>query len=129
MRSARARPPPPLHVEEHHTNGHDICHGGYIFTLAEFRLRLCLQFLQSHRGGAAQTPSPSSRPGRLGDRLTAQAQEIARYGRSGIYDVRRERPRRGRPIAEFRGGGPAPQIDGKHFGGVGADRRARERKR
>ena len=22
-------------VEQHHTNGHDICHGGYIFTLAD----------------------------------------------------------------------------------------------
>ena len=51
-------------------------------------------------------------PGKRGDRLTADAREVARYGRSGIYDVR-VTDQDGRLIAEFRGASRA--IDGKHF--------------
>ena len=51
-------------------------------------------------------------PGRLGDRLEATAREVARFGRSGLYDVR-VTDQSGRLIAEFRGASRA--IEGRHF--------------
>ena len=51
-------------------------------------------------------------PGRLGDRLTARAHEIALFGRSGICDVT-VADQTGRLIAEFRG--VSRVIEGKHF--------------
>lgn len=98
-------------VEKHHTNGHDICHGGYIFTLADSAFAFACN--SYNRIVVAQQASITFiAPGKLGDRLTAEAREVARYGRSGIYDVR-VRDREGRPVAEFRGA--SRQIDGKHF--------------
>jgi acyl-CoA thioesterase len=98
-------------VEKHHTNGHDICHGGYIFTLADSAFAFACN--SYNRLVVAQHNTITYiAPGRLGDRLKAEAREIARYGRSGIYDVRVS-DQEGRPIAEFRGA--SRQIDGKHF--------------
>lgn len=98
-------------VETHHTNGHDICHGGYIFTLADSAFAFaCNSYNQIV---VAQHNSITFiAPGALGDRLTAVAREVARFGRSGIYDVRVEN-QDGKVIAEFRGSSRV--VSGKHF--------------
>lgn len=98
-------------VEKHHTNGHDICHGGYIFTLADSAFAFaCNSYNQL---AVAQHNTISFlRPGKLGERLTAVAREVARAGRSGLYDVTVS-DAAGKVIAEFRGASRV--IDGKHF--------------
>ncbi|WP_265518185.1 hydroxyphenylacetyl-CoA thioesterase PaaI [Nitratireductor luteus] len=98
-------------VQEHHTNGHDICHGGFIFTLADSAFAFaCNSYNQIVV--AQQNSVTYVAPGRLGDRLTAEAREVARFGRSGIYDVS-VTDQDGRLIAEFRGN--SRQIAGQHF--------------
>lgn len=98
-------------VETHHTNGHDICHGGYIFTLADSAFAFACN--SYNRIVVAQHNSITFvAPGRLGDRLTAEAREVARFGRSGIYDVRVS-DQKGTLIAEFRGN--SRMIEGTHF--------------
>ena len=100
-------------VEKHHTNGHDICHGGYIFTLADSAFAFACN--SYNRLVVAQHNSiPFVAPGKLGDRLTATCREVARYGRSGIYDVKVTN-QKGALIAEFRG--VSRTIEGKHFDG------------
>jgi acyl-CoA thioesterase len=75
-----------MKVEKHHTNGHDICHGGFIFTLADSAFAFACN--SYNRTTVAQQNSISFvAPGRLGDTLTAEAAEVALSGRSGIYDV------------------------------------------
>ncbi len=98
-------------VEKHHTNGHDICHGGYIFTLADSAFAFaCNSYNQL---AVAQHNTISFlRPGKLGERLTAVAREVTRAGRSGLYDVTVS-DAAGKVIAEFRGASRV--IDGKHF--------------
>ena len=98
-------------VEKHHTNGHDICHGGYIFTLADSAFAFACN--SHNRLAVAQHNSITYvAPGRLGDRLKAEAREIALYGRSGICDVR-VTDQDGRLVAEFRGA--SRTLEGKHF--------------
>jgi acyl-CoA thioesterase len=75
-----------MRVEKHHTNGHDICHGGFIFTLADSAFAFACN--SYNRTTVAQQNSISFvAPGRLGDTLTAEAVEVAVSGRSGVYDV------------------------------------------
>jgi acyl-CoA thioesterase len=100
-----------LTVQERHLNGHGICHGGYVFLLADSAFAYACN---SH--GVSTVASGGDitflRPGALGDELVAQAVERALSGRSGLYDVT---VRAGeRVVAEFRGrsrqvpGLPAP---------------------
>ncbi|MDN2566559.1 hydroxyphenylacetyl-CoA thioesterase PaaI [Aquibium sp. A9E412] len=98
-------------VETHHTNGHDICHGGYIFTLADSAFAFACNSYNTVVV-AQHNVITFIAPARRGDRLTAEAREVTRYGRSGIYDVR-VRDQDGRLIAEFRGASRA--IEGRHF--------------
>lgn len=98
-------------VEKHHTNGHDICHGGYIFTLADSAFAFACN--SHNRIAVAQHNTITFvAPGKLGDRLTATGREIALYGRSGICDVRVTN-QDGKLIAEFRGA--SRTMEGKHF--------------
>ncbi|APH72998.1 hydroxyphenylacetyl-CoA thioesterase PaaI [Aquibium oceanicum] len=98
-------------VEKHHTNGHDICHGGFIFTLADSAFAFaCNSYNQLVV--AQHNVITFVAPGRLGDRLEATAKEVTRFGRSGLYDVR-VTDQSGRLIAEFRGASRA--IEGRHF--------------
>jgi acyl-CoA thioesterase len=68
-------------------NGQRIAHGGFIFTLADSAFAFACN-THNERVVAAQGSISFIRPGKLGDRLVASAQEISRSGRSGIYDVR-----------------------------------------
>ena len=82
-------------------NGHDVCHGGYLFTLAD----TAFAYACNTHGEATVAAAASIeflRPVRLGDELLASASEAQRGKRSGIYDVRVIRGD-GQLIALFRG--------------------------
>lgn len=98
-------------VEPHHTNGHGICHGGIIFSLADSAFAFaCNSYNQS---AVAQHNTISFvAPGKLGDRLVATATEASKVGRSGVYDVRVTR-QDGELVALFRG--CSRTIKGHHF--------------
>jgi acyl-CoA thioesterase len=82
-------------------NGHGLCHGGYIFSLADSALAFaCNSHNQRHVAQHCQIAYLA--PGRLGMRLLAEAQERYWGERSGIYDVT-VRTEGGETIAEFRG--------------------------
>ena len=76
-----------LTVRPEMVNGHGICHGGFIFTLADSAFAFACN---SHgdRAVAQHNAITFVRPGRLGETLTATAEERVTAGRSGIYDVR-----------------------------------------
>lgn len=88
-------------VTDQMTNGHGNVHGGYMFILADSAFAFaCNTYNQVT---VAQHCSITFiAPGALGDVLTAEAREISRKGRSGIYDIRVWRED-GTVIAEFRG--------------------------
>lgn len=67
-------------------NGHGICHGGYIFTLADSAFAFACN-TYNQRTVAQQNQITYLAPGQAGDTLTAAAVEVSRTGRSGIYDV------------------------------------------
>jgi acyl-CoA thioesterase len=88
-------------VRESMANGQGNCHGGFIFALADS----AFAFACNSRGPmtvAQHCAVTFLRPGKVGDRLRAEAVERTRAGRSGIYDVAVTRAD-GTPIAEFRG--------------------------
>jgi acyl-CoA thioesterase len=87
-------------VQPHMVNGHGIAHGGFIFTLADSAFAFACNS-HNERTVAAQGNITFIRPGKLGDCLVAEAREISRSGRSGIYDVRVSAG--DSVIAEFRG--------------------------
>jgi acyl-CoA thioesterase len=82
-------------------NGHGICHGGFIFTLADSAFAFACN-TYNQRTVAQHCAVTFVQPGRRGDTLTAHALERSRAGRSGIYDVT-VRDSRGEVVAEFRG--------------------------
>lgn len=67
-------------------NGHDICHGGFIFTLADTAFAYACN--SYNKVSVAQNCDIDFLiPGREGDVLTARAKEVHKGGRSGLYDV------------------------------------------
>ena len=83
------------------TNGHAICHGGLIFTLADS----AFAFACNSQGEASVAASGSIDflvAAREGDELTATARELWRGGRSGIYEVTVTN-QAGATVALFRG--------------------------
>jgi acyl-CoA thioesterase len=82
-------------------NGHATCHGGVIFTLADTAFAYACNSYNENTVGQHCTISYLA-PAREGDRLTASAEETARSGRSGVYDVR-VTDQRGTLVAVFRG--------------------------
>lgn len=87
-------------IQPHMVNGQRIAHGGFIFTLADSAFAFACN-THNERVVAAQGNITFIRPGKLGDRLIAEAREISRSGRSGIYDVTVTSGES--VIAEFRG--------------------------
>lgn len=83
------------------TNGHGTGHGGYLFTLADSAFAFACNS-HNQRTVAQHCAITFLAPATEGDRLTATAREVARQGRSGIYDVRVVN-QAGVRIAEFRG--------------------------
>jgi acyl-CoA thioesterase len=82
-------------------NGHGICHGGYVFLLADTAFALaCNGEGRASVAGGAEVSFVS--PAHLGEILVAEASEVAVYGRSGITDVA-VRSDEGRIVALVRG--------------------------
>lgn len=83
-------------------NGHDIAHGGYIFTLADSTFALACN-ATGRTTVAASCDITYLLPSRLGDVLVATARERLISGRSGITDVTVCRATDNAVVAEFRG--------------------------
>ena len=98
-------------VQDHHLNGHSICHGGYIFTLADSAFAFACNSYNENTV-AQQNQITYLSPGRAGERLTATATETSKTGRSGIYDIT-VTGEDGRKVAVFRG--LSRTIKGHHF--------------
>lgn len=75
-----------MSVGEDMINGHDICHGGYIFTLADSACAIASNSRNTNMVLQSSTITYLN-PARLGDRLTARAEESALRGRSGVFDI------------------------------------------
>jgi len=88
-------------ISDKMVNGHNIAHGGFIFTLADSAFAFACN-TYNQRAVAQHCAVTFIAPGKLGDRLTAHAVEQQRFGRSGIYDITVTRDD-GAVIAEFRG--------------------------
>jgi acyl-CoA thioesterase len=97
-----------MEVKPLHLNGHQICHGGFIFTLADTTFAFACN---SHNKVtvAAGCSIEFLKPGKLGDVLTCEGVEQTLSGRHGIYDMR-VRNQHGEVIAMFRG--KSAQITG-----------------
>jgi acyl-CoA thioesterase len=90
-----------LRVSEDMLNGHNMCHGGYIFTLADSAFAFACNSY-NRLTVAQQNQITYISPGQLGEMLTATATETALAGRSGVYDVL-VHGEDGRTVATMRG--------------------------
>ena len=100
-----------LKVAPNHLNGHGICHGGFIFALADTAFAFACNS-RNRNAVAAHNSISFISPGKLGEKLTATAREVNLKGRSGIYDVTVSSCD-GREIALFRG--VSKIVSGSHF--------------
>ena len=73
-------------VRDEMLNGHHICHGGFIFALADSAFAFACNSYNQY-AVAQQNQITYLSPGKAGETLTATATEVSRTGRSGIYDV------------------------------------------
>ena len=88
-------------VREEMTNGHRTIHGGMIFALAD----TAFAYACNSRNVASVAQNASIiflSPAHVGERLIAEADEIALAGRSGAYTVH-VRTDDGRAVAQFQG--------------------------
>lgn len=95
------------------TNTQGNCHGGVIFSLADF----CFGFAANSyndRAVAASCDIKFLKPAAVGDRLVAKASEIWKQGRSGLYDVTITN-QDGESIAVMRG--HSRLVGGRHIEG------------
>jgi acyl-CoA thioesterase len=82
-------------------NGHDLCHGGMTFTLADTAMAYAAATTQPAAvATAVHIVFPG--PARLGDVLTAACRETYLQGRAGVYDIE-VRSDSGTLVAMFRG--------------------------
>lgn len=98
-------------VQERHLNGHQICHGGFIFTLADSTFAFACNSYNRNTV-AAGASIEFLKPAHLGDVLTCEAREQVLSGRHGIYDMKVSN-QRNEVIALFRG--KSAQIQGTVF--------------
>lgn len=91
-----------------HLNGHQICHGGFIFTLADSTFAFACNS-RNHNTVAAGCGIEFLKPAQLGDVLTCEGVEQVQSGRHGVYDMRVTN-QRGDTVALFRG--KSAQIKG-----------------
>ena len=90
-----------MQVREFHLNGHGICHGGFIFTLADSTFAFACN---SHNNNAVAAAASIEflKPAKLGDLLTSTGVEQVLVGRHGVYDMT-VRNQHDEVIAVFRG--------------------------
>jgi acyl-CoA thioesterase len=98
-------------VKRLHLNGHQICHGGFIFTLADSTFAFACN---SHNRNtvAAGCSIEFLKPAKEGDVLTCEGVEQILQGRHGVYDMKVSN-QRGETVAMFRG--KSAQIPGTVF--------------
>lgn len=95
-------------VRDDMLNGHAICHGGFIFLLADSTFAFACN--SYNRNTVAQGCSIEYlAPAHAGDVLHATGVERSRGGRTGVYDIE-VRNQKGRTVALFRG--KSYRIDG-----------------
>ena len=92
-------------------NGHGICHGGVIFSLADSAFAFACNSRNQATVAQHNTITFIS-PARVGDVLTAVADEVHLNGRNGLYDVAVSN-QDGSLIAHMRGASRA--IEGQNF--------------
>ena len=97
-----------MSIEDKHLNGHQMCHGGFIFTLADSTFAFACN---SHNNAAVASAASIEflKPAHVGDVLTCVGIEQTLSGRHGIYDMRVTN-QHGDTIAMFRG--KSAQIQG-----------------
>lgn len=95
-------------VREPMLNGHDICHGGLIFTLADSTFAYACNSRNMNTVAASCTID-FLRPGKAGDVLTCEGVERVLQGRHGVYDMTVTN-QHGEVVAMFRG--KSTQIKG-----------------
>ena len=88
-------------VREDMLNGHAICHGGFIATLADSAFAFACN-AYNELTVASGFSIDLMAPARLGDVLTARCAEVSKAGRTGVYDVEVTN-QRGERLAVFRG--------------------------
>ncbi|MFO1337428.1 MAG: hydroxyphenylacetyl-CoA thioesterase PaaI [Burkholderiaceae bacterium] len=82
-------------------NGHDICHGGLVTTLADSAFAFaCNAYNEVTVASGFDVNLVAA--AHLGDLLTAEAREVSKAGRTGVYDID-VRNQRGERVAAFRG--------------------------
>jgi acyl-CoA thioesterase len=82
-------------------NGHAICHGGFIFSLADSAFAFaCNSYNLTTVASGCSIDFVA--PAREGDRLTAFAHERSASGRTAVYDIE-IRNQNGETVALFRG--------------------------
>ncbi|HJS22514.1 MAG TPA: hydroxyphenylacetyl-CoA thioesterase PaaI [Steroidobacteraceae bacterium] len=75
-----------MRVRADMTNGHEVCHGGMVFTLADTAFAYaCNSYGDNTLAAAASIDFLA--PAYAEDALTATARELWRAGRSGLYEV------------------------------------------
>ena len=90
-------------------NGHAVCHGGIVFALADSAFAFaCNSHNESTVAAAASIDFLAA--AREGDELTAEASELWRTRRNGIYEIQVSN-QRGERVALFRG--RSYRIDGQ----------------
>ena len=96
-------------VEDKHLNGHQMCHGGFIFTLADSTFAFACN---SHNNAAVASSASIEflKPALLGDVLTCVGVVQVLSGRHGVYDMT-VRNQKDQVIALFRG--KSAQIQGQ----------------
>ena len=95
-------------VRDDMLNGHAICHGGFIFLLADSTFAFACN--SYNRNTVAQGCAIDYlAPARAGDVLRAVGSERSRTGRTGVYDIEVTN-QRGVTVALFRG--KSYRIDG-----------------
>ena len=98
-------------------NGHHICHGGLIFSLADTAFAYaCNAYNRNTVASGCNIDFVA--PGREGDTLQAEAVERALSGRTGVYDIT-VRDSAGKTIALFRG--KSYRISGEVIAGLAAE--------
>ncbi|MDR5855486.1 hydroxyphenylacetyl-CoA thioesterase PaaI [Caballeronia sp. LZ062] len=97
-----------MNIRPDFLNGHAICHGGLIFTLADSAFAFACNSYNVSTVAAGCTIE-FLRPVQVDDRLTAEAVEQTMSGRTGIYDIRVTN-RANETVAMFRG--KSAQIKG-----------------
>ena len=88
-------------VTSNMVNGHNLCHGGLIFTLADSTFAFACNS-HNQKAVAAGASIEFLTPAFLGDVLTAEGVEQALKGRTGVYDMKVSN-QKGELVALFRG--------------------------